>query len=147
MFALRAAKGEDLARNFEIWRTSVQATHDFLLPKDFAEIAELVEKSYMPSGNFTVAVDAEDLAHGFIGVTGDHVDALFVHAGSRGKGVGRLLLETFLSDRDEVTVDVNEQNSSGRMFYEKMGFQITGRSDFDDAGRPYPLLHMRWRRT
>jgi hypothetical protein len=62
-------------------------------------------------------------------------------------GIPRLLLGTFLSERDEVTVDVNEQNSSGRMFYEKMGFLVTGRSDLDDAGRPYPLLHMRWRRS
>jgi putative acetyltransferase len=146
MFSLRPATGKDLPRNFEIWRSAVLATHDFLSDKDFHEISVLVETSYLPAAPLVVAVDDEDVPHGFMGTTGDNIDALFVHAESRGKGVGRLLLETFLSGRDEVTVDVNEQNSSGRMFYEKMGFQITGRSDFDDAGRPYPLLHIRWRR-
>jgi putative acetyltransferase len=106
----------------------------------------LVETVYLPAAGLVVAVDNEDVPHGFIGTTEDNVDALFVHAESRGRGVGRLLLQNFFPDREQVTVDVNEQNSSGRMFYEKMGFQVVGRSDLDDAGRPYPLLHMRWRR-
>lgn len=147
MFTLRPATGKDLPRTFEIWRSSVRATHGFLSERDFREISGMVEGSYLPAAPLVAAVDDEDVPHGFMGTTGDNIDALFVHAESRGKGVGRLLLGTFLSDRDEVTVDVNEQNSSGRMFYEKMGFQKTGRSDFDDAGRPYPLLHMRWRRS
>jgi putative acetyltransferase len=147
MFSLRPATGKDFPRNFEVWRSAVLATHGFLSARDFHEISMLVEKSYLPSAPLVVAVDDEDVPHGFMGTTEDKVDALFVHAESRGKGVGRLLLETFLSDRDEVTVDVNEQNSPGRMFYEKMGLQITGRSDFDNGGRPYPLLHMRWRRS
>lgn len=81
-----------------------------------------------------------------MGCTGDHVDALFVHDASRGQGIGRLLLKTFLATRNEATVDVNEQNVSGRGFYEAMGFSQEGRSDTDSGGRQYPLIHMRWRR-
>lgn len=146
MFTLRAAKCEDLARNFEIWCTSVLATHHFLSTEDFGNISELVEKSYLLCADLMVAVDADDLSHGFMGATGDHVDALFVHAASRGQGIGRLLLDSFLATRNEATVDVNEQNVSGRGFYEAMGFKPQGRSDIDSEGRPYPLLHMRWRR-
>jgi putative acetyltransferase len=40
-------------------------------------------------------------------------------------------------------VDVNEQNSAARRFYEACGFVVEGRSELDDQGRPYPLLHMR----
>jgi putative acetyltransferase len=147
MFTLRPARGKDLRRNFEIWRSAVLATHDFLSEGDFREISVLVEMSYLPTAPLVVAVDGKDLPHGFMGTTKDKVDALFIHAESRGKGVGRLLLETFLASREQVTVDVNEQNGSGRVFYEKMGFELVSRSDRDDAGRPYPLLHMRWRRA
>ncbi|MBD0417413.1 acetyltransferase [Oryzicola mucosus] len=147
MFTLRPATCKDLPRNFEIWRSAVLATHGFLSKRDFHGISVMVEKSYLPAAALVVAVGEEDVPQGFMGTTGDNVDALFVHAESIGNGVGRLLLEAFLSGREEVTVDVNEQNSSGRLFYEKMGFQVTGSSDFDDAGRPYPLLHMRWRRS
>ncbi|MDX0847226.1 acetyltransferase [Sinorhizobium medicae] len=147
MFTLRRATGKDVRRNFEIWRSAVLATHQFLSERDFQDISVLVEKSYLPAAALVVAVDEEDMPHGFLGMTDDNVDALFVHAESRGKGIGRLLLESFLAARDEVTVDVNEQNRSGRKFYEKVGFQVIGRSDVDDAGRPYPLMHMRWRRS
>jgi putative acetyltransferase len=147
MVTLRPATGKDMRRNFETWQSAVLATHHFLSERDFREISLLVEKSYLPKARLVVAVDEEDVPHGFLGTTEDNVDALFVHAESQGKGLGRLLLESFLADRDEVTVEVNEQNASGRTFYEKMGFQVTGRSDNDDAGRPYPLLHMRWRRS
>lgn len=147
MFILRPAMGKDVRRNFEIWRSAVLATHQFLSERDFQDISVLVEKSYLPTAALVVAVDEEDMPHGFLGTTDDNVDALFVHAESRGKGIGRLLLENFLAARDQVTVDVNEQNRSGRTFYEKMGFRGTGRSDVDDAGRPYPLLYMRWSRS
>ena len=147
MFILRTATPEDVQRNFEIWRSAVLATHHFLSPEDFEDISQLVEKSYLPSVPLVVAVDGEDMPQGFMGTTGDNVDALFVHAKNRGQGVGRLLLGSFFADREEVTVDVNEQNIFGRAFYEKMGFEVVSRSDRDDAGRPYPLLHMRWRRS
>lgn len=147
MFTLRPATSKDLARNFEIWRSAVLATHQFLSERDFQDIGIVVEKSYLPTAALVVAVDEEDTPHGFLGTTDDNVDALFVHAESRGKGIGRLLLESFLAARDEVTVNVNEQNRFGRTFYERMGFRGTGRSDVDDAGRPYPLLHMRWSRS
>ncbi|CAN7731040.1 acetyltransferase [Rhizobium sp. LjRoot98] len=147
MFTLRPVTSKDLARNFEIWRSAVLATHYFLSERDFQDIGIVVEKSYLPTAALVVAVDDEDVPHGFMGTTEDNVDALFIHADSRGKGVGRLLLKNFLAARDEATVDVNEQNCSGRKFYEKVGFQVTGRSDVDDTGRPYPLMHMRWRRS
>ena len=42
-----------------------------------------------------------------------------------------------------LTVNVNEQNASGAGFYQRLGFEVIGRSPVDDAGRPYPLLHLR----
>lgn len=40
-------------------------------------------------------------------------------------------------------VDVDEQNTQAVGAYQRMGFAVSGRSSVDDAGRPYPLLHMR----
>ena len=41
------------------------------------------------------------------------------------------------------TLDVNEQNPQAVGFYEHEGFVVAGRSPVADAGRPFPLLHMR----
>jgi len=32
-------------------------------------------------------------------------------------------------------------------FYLRMGFEVVGRSELDDFGKPYPLLHMRLRES
>ena len=45
------------------------------------------------------------------------------------------------------TLDVNEQNPQAIGFYEHEGFVVEGRSATDDAGRPFPLLHMRLTRS
>jgi putative acetyltransferase len=39
-------------------------------------------------------------------------------------------------------VDVNEQNHQAFGFYQRFGFAVTGRSDTDGQGKPYPLLHL-----
>ncbi|AGN24357.1 acetyltransferase [Erysipelothrix rhusiopathiae SY1027] len=42
-------------------------------------------------------------------------------------------------------MDVNEQNYQARGFYEHLGFEVFERSEFDEAGRPFPILHMKRR--
>jgi GNAT superfamily N-acetyltransferase len=59
------------------------------------------------------------------------------------QGCGRRLVRHAQELHGELTTDVNEQNPAARWFYEACGFVVEGRSEFDDAGRPFPLLHMR----
>ncbi|MBB6483609.1 acetyltransferase [Rhizobium lusitanum] len=146
MFHLRQANSADLLRNYEIWRTAVEATHHFLDAANRETIGKMVAEEYLPNAEFTVAVDDHDLPHAFLGTTEHHMDALFVHADSRGMGLGRLLLDSFRAGKDAVTVDVNEQNPDATGFYERLGFKVTSRSELDDQGRPYPILHLRWDR-
>jgi len=146
MFTTRPSTSQDLDRLFEIWRSAVEATHHFLSAADVDEIGRLVRDAYLPVAVFLVAVDGHDVAHGFLGATGNRIDALFVHADRRGGGIGRLLVRRMTDAHDAVTVDVNEQNESGSGFYAHLGFEVCGRSETDDQGRPYPLLHLRWTR-
>ncbi|VEB92178.1 acetyltransferase [Citrobacter koseri] len=60
----------------------------------------------------------------------------------RGCGVGKLLVEHAFTLAPELTTNVNEQNEQAVGFYKKMGFKVTGRSEVDDLGRPYPLLNL-----
>lgn len=71
-----------------------------------------------------------------------HLEALFVDASARGLGVGKRLISHALALHPDLSVDVNEQNQQAIEFYQHMGFQVTGRSEQDNQGRPYPLLHL-----
>lgn len=140
---IRLSTESDTAALHDIWRASVRATHDFLSDSDFRDIDVLVAEHYLPATRVWVALDEHDRARGFLGLTGAHVDALFIDPASRGQGVGRRLLKHAEALVGRLTVDVNEQNQQAVGFYRHMGFALAGRSPRDDAGRPYPLLHMR----
>jgi putative acetyltransferase len=89
---IRLSTESDTAALAAIWRASVRATHDFLLDADFREIDTLVAEHYLPATRVWVALDETGRACGFLGLSGAHVDALFIDPASRGQGAGRRLL-------------------------------------------------------
>jgi putative acetyltransferase len=141
---IRPAAPDDAARNLQIWRDAVRATHDFLTPQDLAAIDVQVAE-HLPDMVSWVRVDADDRPTGFMAMTGAHIDALFVDPGRHGQGIGRALVNHARTLHPDLTVDVNEQNPLATGFYERLGFRRTGRSETDDQGRPYPLLHLELR--
>ena len=140
--SIRKSRPDDLDRLFEVWETAVAATHDFVSTADKSEIAKLVRDQYLPTADLDVAVDEHGVAIAFMGMTGNEIDALFVHAGTRGGGVGRQLVELAAARHGALKTEVNEQNTQGVEFWQHMGFRVTGRSELDGQGRPYPLLRM-----
>jgi len=68
---------------------------------------------------------------------------LFVDPDFHGRGIGRQLVEHVQSERPGLIVEVNEDNPGAVAFYERLGFEITGRSDLDSEGNPHPLLFMK----
>lgn len=139
---IRLSTESDTAALAAIWHASVRATHDFLSAQDFSEIAILVEQHYLPATRVGVALDGQGRPLGFMGLSEAHVDSLFIDPASRGLGVGRRLIAHAARLAGKLSVDVNEQNEQAVGFYRHMGFETTGRSPLDDAGRPYPLLYM-----
>lgn len=143
LLRIRPSDPGDLPRLFDIWSDAVDATHHFLKAAHRAEIAALVRDVYLPSRPFAVAAGESDRPLGFMGLAAGHIEALFVDPGWHGRGIGRALVRHAQAQAPVLTVDVNEENAGAVRFYERLGFERLGRSALDDAGRPYPLLHLR----
>ena len=140
---IRPSTPADIEPLFALWHAAVVATHDFLSPEDRAEIAAIVRTSYLPAAELTVAADAADRPLGFLGMDGAHIESLFVDPAHHRAGSGRALIDHARARHAVLTVSVNEQNPGATAFYERVGFVRTGRSPVDDAGRPFPLIHLR----
>lgn len=138
---IRRSRPDEGDKLTAIWCRSVDATHDFLTKAYRKELEEMV-RAFLPEAPLWVAVNTEDQPIAFMLLTGDHMDALFVDPDVRGCGVGKLLIEHALSLTPKLTTNVNEQNEQTVGFYQKMGFRVTGRSETDDLGQPYPLLNL-----
>ncbi len=126
----------------DIWLRSVRASHHFLTEADIETLLPPT-RAYLTSDEpeLWVLCDAGRVV-GFMGLDGKKLDALFLAPEVTRRGGGRQLVEWAAVLKGELTVDVNEQNREALRFYEACGFILTGRSDVDDAGRPFPLLHL-----
>jgi putative acetyltransferase len=142
-FAIRRSHPGDVARVIDIWRGSVEATHDFLNDADRAEI-DSAACAYLATAELWVLVDETDRPMAFSAVTGSNMDALFVAAEARGRGLGRRMVQHALSLSSGLSTQVNEQNLQAVGFYLKMGFKPVGRDECDDDGRPYPIIQLAW---
>jgi putative acetyltransferase len=142
MVAIRLSRPQDLPALFRVWENAVRATHSFLPEEDLDFYARQVRDQYLPAHRFWVATGVDDEPLGFMDMTDSKIDALFVDPSCHGKGIGRALVDHAASLVGDLTVDVNEQNRGARSFYEKLGFRRIGRSDLDEAGQPYPILHL-----
>lgn len=139
---IRAAEPCDRERLLAIWEASVRATHDFLSEEDIESLRPVVRDHALPALESWVLVD-NGVAVGFAGLLGNKLEALFVDPAHFRKGGGRMLVEHSRRIKGALTVDVNEQNVAARRFYEAIGFEVVARSETDEDGRPFPILHMR----
>jgi putative acetyltransferase len=142
MIAIRRSRPEDGQRAIDIWRAAVDATHHFLTLADRAEIDELV-RDFLPRTEMWLAADEADRPIAFTIASEGRMEGLFVDPAYHGRGVGRALVTHALTEGSALMTDVNEQNPAALAFYEHLGFVRIGRSETDDHGRPYPLIHLR----
>ncbi|MCJ8056118.1 acetyltransferase [Shinella curvata] len=144
MHNIRLSTSKDMAAAVEIWRRAVDATHAFLTPEDRAAIDAEVS-AFFPQTTLHLAVDQNDTPLALMYLDNGHMEALFVDPACHGKGIGKSLIQAALVAAPNLTTDVNEQNLGALAFYEAIGFERTGRSECDGQGRPYPLIHLRYR--
>lgn len=141
MLKIRKSYPSEASEIIQIWKNSVDATHDFLTTHDRQEIEKEVV-GFFSETPVWVATHQEDRPLGFMFLHDGHLEALFVDASARGLGVGKQLISHALALHPDLSIDVNEQNRQAVGFYQHMGFKVTGRSELDNQGRPYPLLHL-----
>jgi putative acetyltransferase len=138
---LREGRSDDFPALVGVWRSAVDASHHFLADDDRNSIENLLASHHLPAVRLTVAeLDGEPIA--FAGTKDSTLEMLFVHDAFRGRGVGSMLIDHVVREEGIIDVDVNEQNSAAVSFYASRGFTVVGRSALDEAGRPYPLVHM-----
>ena len=140
MVTRRHCAEADYLRLRDIWETSVRATHGFLSESDIMEIRDKLIPEYFPNVMLSCA-EVDGTIAGFIGLSGDKIEMLFVDADFMCQGIGTFLIGEAIKE-GAMLVDVNEQNPKALEFYKNKGFVEIGRSATDEAGRPFPVLHL-----
>lgn len=134
---------KDINDILEVWESSVRATHTFLSEEDIIALVPFVKEGALSVDVLLCARDSNDNIKGFMGIVGNKIEMLFVSDECRGLGIGRKLLYHGFSIYNVQYVDVNEQNTQAVEFYKYMDFEVFDRSELDDQGNPFPILHMK----
>lgn len=130
-------------RLLEVWEASVRATHRFLTEDDIEFFRPRIPGELFRLEHLLAARDPDGTLVAFLGVQGEKIEALFVHPDRFRQGIGHRLVEHAVTKLGATKVDVNEQNPGAVAFYERLGFEVDGRSPVDGMGKPFPLLHLR----
>ena len=130
------------ARLLEIWESAVRATHLFLSEQDILQLLPEVKQGVAQVKYLYGWYDGANALNGFVGVENGMIEMLFVDARRRGQGIGKALLQYAVGEMKATKVDVNEQNTQGLGFYQRMGFKVISSSPLDNQGRPFPILTM-----
>jgi putative acetyltransferase len=124
-----------------LWEASVRATHHFLNEDDIGVYRQLIYNQYFKQVAL-YCTKQDGVITGFIGISDNMVQMLFIHPLYMGAGAGKRLLQYVINEHSVTRVDVNEQNEQAVGFYKYLGFEQVQRSEVDGAGRPYPILSM-----
>ncbi len=141
-YEITKASEDDVSGLFQVWESSIRATHHFLTESNIRMLIPLVKKSLSHFSPIYCLRDPEGKVFAFLGVEKSKIEMLFVHSDHRGHGAGKFLVRFGIDELGANLVDVNEQNESAVAFYEHLGFRRFGRSELDSLGNPFPILHM-----
>jgi len=125
-----------------VWEVSVLAAHHFLKREDFLEIKAMLQTFVFTQLDAFCLIKDDKIA-GFMGVHEQKIEMLFLEPENIGKGYAKRLPAFAFKNFGINRVDVNEQNTNAKLFYEKMAFEVYDRTGFDDMGKNYPILKMK----
>ncbi|WP_289127962.1 GNAT family N-acetyltransferase [uncultured Clostridium sp.] len=141
--SLNNINDKDIAEILDTWESAVRATHNFLSEQDIIAIKPQVIEGVKYVSKLLCVRDEKDMVKAFMGIHDFKIEMLFVNNESRGKGIGKKLVEHAIEELNVIYVDVNEENPQAVGFYKHMGFEVFKKSKFDEQGNPFPILHMK----
>ena len=142
MKSLYHPKETDFDEITAVWEASVRATHTFLTEEDIAFFKPLIRNEYLKHVDLTCIKDEAGNIAGFMGISGSHLEMLFIDPKKRSMGIGKKLTMHGIENLGVRFVDVNEQNPQAVGFYLHLGFKVISRDELDSSGKPFPILHM-----
>ena len=121
---IRKFESRDLDAVMQIWLHGNLNAHAFIAASFWTEHFEMV-RDLLPQAELYVHEDAGTRQiDGFIGLTENHIEGIFVAKSARSKGIGRALLEYAKSRKPRLTLSVYQKNERALAFYRREQFIV-----------------------
>ena len=126
----------------QIWLHGNLDAHAFI-PASFWRGHFEIVRDMLPQAELYVHEDKDtQQIDGFIGLTENHIEGIFVAESARSKGVGKSLLEYAKSRKPYLTLSVYQKNERALAFYQREQFTVQSEGIDEDTNEAE--LQMLW---
>lgn len=119
---IRELRKVDINKVAEIWLDTNIKTHYFISAQYWKSNFELV-KELLLQATVYVYEDKQEI-QGFIGLSNEYIEGIFVSAEMQSQGIGKILLNYVKGKRNKLNLNVYQKNTRAISFYQREGFEI-----------------------
>ena len=119
---IRELRKVDINKVAEIWLDTNIKTHYFISAQYWKSNFELV-KELLLQATVYVYEDKQEI-QGFIGLSNEYIEGIFVSAEMQSQGIGKILLNYVKGKRNKLILNVYQKNTRAISFYQRDGFEI-----------------------
>lgn len=119
---IRELRKMDINKVAEIWLDTNIKTHYFISAQYWKSNFELV-KELLLQATVYVYEDKQEI-QGFIGLSNEYIEGIFVSAEMQSQGIGKILLNYVKGKRNKLILNVYQKNTRAISFYQREGFEI-----------------------
>ena len=141
---IRKFETQDLGTVMQIWLHGNLNAHAFI-PASFWEAHFEMVRDMLPQAELYVHEnEATRQIDGFIGLTENHIEGIFVAKAARSKGIGKALLDYAKSRKPCLTLSVCQKNQRALAFYRREQFVVQSEGIDEDTNEAE--IQMLWTR-
>ena len=123
---IRKLQKVDINRVADIWLKTNLKAHFFIPEQYWISNYEFV-KEMLPQAEVYVYED-DKMIQGFIGVSDEYIEGIFVSDEMQSRGIGKILLDYIKDKKDRLQLKVYQKNVRAMSFYQREGFTIQSES-------------------
>lgn len=140
---IRRLQETDIDRVMALWLDTNLKTHDFVPAEYWRSNFEPV-KEMLPQAEVYVYESAGEI-QGFVGLSGEYIEGIFVVDEMQSQGIGRRLLDHMKATKDTLYLSVYQKNTRAIRFYHREGFVIQ-REGLDESTGEKEFTMLWWRK-
>lgn len=132
---IRAFEENDLTAIMQIWLDTNIKAHYFIPKEYWTDNYEMV-RSVLPQAEIYVYEnDATKQIDGFIGLSNEYIEGIFVREGIQSNGIGKQLLEYAKCVKSNMSLCVYQENTRAIQFYQREQFVIQSENIDDNTNQ------------
>ena len=141
---IRKFETRDLAAVMQIWLEGNLDAHAFILASFWTEHFEMVRDMLPQAELYVHENETPRQIDGFIGLTENHIEGIFVAKAARSKGIGKALLDYAKSRKPRLDLSVYQKNERALAFYRREQFAVQSEGIDEDTNEAE--IQMLWTR-